>query len=154
MLVGLTATPGASRRELGAALVRRSHRQPSCDCGTRSDGGMLCPFQYFGVHDDVDLAGLEWKRGGYDETQLDGVYTGNDARAAKSSSALREIVSDPRRDARQSVSASASAHAQYMARYFRCRGLRAAAIDGTTPRDERRAALLKLGRRLECGVCS
>ena len=26
------------------------------------EGAQLCPFQYFGVHDDVDLSALEWKR--------------------------------------------------------------------------------------------
>jgi len=34
------------------------------------------PFHYFGVHDDVDLRGIEWKRGTYDTAallRLDGV---------------------------------------------------------------------------------
>ena len=41
---------------------------------------LLVPFHYFGVADDVDLRGIEWKRGTYDRAGLDRVYTGNDAR--------------------------------------------------------------------------
>jgi hypothetical protein len=47
------------------------------------DADLLVPFHYFGVSDDVDLSQLEWKRGNYDTAQLNNLYTGNDARAAK-----------------------------------------------------------------------
>ena len=47
------------------------------------DDGTLCPFQYFGVHDDVDLTGVRWARGHYDLSELENVYTGNDMRLAK-----------------------------------------------------------------------
>jgi hypothetical protein len=42
---------------------------------------LLCPFQYFGVADSVDLDGLAWQRGGYRVDDLDRLYTGNDIRA-------------------------------------------------------------------------
>jgi superfamily II DNA or RNA helicase len=34
------------------------------------DRKLLCPFQYFGVTDTVDLTELRWVRGGYDKTEL------------------------------------------------------------------------------------
>ena len=45
----------------------------------RSAADLLVPFHYFGVADDVDLTGIEWKRGAYDAAGLDRLYTGNDA---------------------------------------------------------------------------
>jgi hypothetical protein len=54
----------------------------------------LVPFHYFGVSDDVDLSHLEWKRGNYDATQLNNLYTGNDARAAKVIRELRDKVTN------------------------------------------------------------
>ncbi len=42
---------------------------------------LLCPFQYFGVADSVDLTGIAWQRGGYRVDDLDRLYTGNDIRA-------------------------------------------------------------------------
>jgi hypothetical protein len=41
---------------------------------------LLCPFQYFGVSDAVDLDSLTWQRGGYRVEDLDNLYTGNDVR--------------------------------------------------------------------------
>ncbi len=44
-------------------------------------GAKLCPFQYFGVTDTVDLESVRWSRGGYNIRELANVYTGNDLRA-------------------------------------------------------------------------
>jgi hypothetical protein len=42
---------------------------------------LLCPFHYFGIADGTQLADLQWKRGRYDERELEALYTGNDNRA-------------------------------------------------------------------------
>ena len=34
------------------------------------DNKLLCPFQYFGVSDFVDLSNLKWTRGGYEVSEL------------------------------------------------------------------------------------
>ena len=34
------------------------------------DNKLLCPFQYFGVSDFVDLYNLKWTRGGYEVSEL------------------------------------------------------------------------------------
>lgn len=39
------------------------------------DRKLLCPFQYFGVSDTVDLNDLRWVRGGYDRAELSNLYT-------------------------------------------------------------------------------
>ncbi len=111
------------------------------------DGGMLCPFQYFGIHDDVDLSKLKWSRGHYDATELDNLYTGNDIRVAKVLAALRDIVADSR--AMKALGFCVSvAHAQYMARTFEKAGIPSVAVWADTPSEGRDAALkdLRAGR--------
>ena len=39
------------------------------------DRKLLCPFQYFGVTDTVDLDKLKWSAGGYDRNELSNIYT-------------------------------------------------------------------------------
>ena len=67
--------------------------------------------------DDVDLTGIEWKRGAYDPAGLDRVYTGNDARALKVLRELRDKVTDVHRMRALGFCVSV-AHAEYMARVF------------------------------------
>ena len=38
------------------------------------DRKLLCPFQYFGVTDTVDLDDLKWVRGGYEKSELTRVF--------------------------------------------------------------------------------
>ena len=44
---------------------------------------LLCPFQYFGVSDDVDLSTIRWTRGGYDKNELSNIFSLNRAVAEK-----------------------------------------------------------------------
>ena len=39
------------------------------------DRKLLCPFQYFGVTDTVDLDALKWSAGGYQKSELEHIYT-------------------------------------------------------------------------------
>jgi superfamily II DNA or RNA helicase/HKD family nuclease len=98
---------------------------------------LLCPFQYFGVTDSVDLAGLTWQRGGYRVEDLDRLYTGNDARAQLVMQKVEEILLHPLQ-ARGLGFCVSVAHAEYMARYFTEHGLPAVDLTGDSPDDERR----------------
>jgi len=107
---------------------------------------LLCPFHYFGVADGTDLSGVQWRRGRYDERDLEHVYTGNDARAAI---VLREV-----RDKLTNVEAMRAlgfcvsvAHATYMANVFVDAGIPARAVSGRTPAAERAQALRDLKDR-------
>jgi superfamily II DNA or RNA helicase/HKD family nuclease len=142
VLLGLTATP---ERADGRSVLRWFDDRIASELRLWDavEGGMLSPFQYFGLHDDVDLEGLEWRRGGYDIGALDRVYTGNDARAAKVVAEVCRLVADPGRMRALGFCVSV-AHAHFMARYFSERGLAARALDATTAPDVRRAALADL----------
>lgn len=141
-LLGLTATP---ERADGESVLHwfDDHIAFEMRLWDALDQQLLCPFQYFGVSDGVDLSGLEWRRGGYDITALERVYSGNDARAAKVLRALRHIVTDPH-EMRALGFCVSVAHATYMARVFTEAGIPSVAITGQTPRDERDEALRDL----------
>ena len=62
------------------------------------DRKLLCPFQYFGVTDTVDLDTLKWSAGGYDKGELSKIYTLSGAMANRRAdlvvSALLKYVTD------------------------------------------------------------
>ena len=106
---------------------------------------LLTPFHYFGVSDGVDLSALQFRRGRYEDKELNAVYTGNDARTAKVLQALNDKVLDPHRMKAIGFCVSVK-HAEYMARQFTEAGLPSAALSGESSSDERRTVLKALQR--------
>lgn len=146
VLLGLTATP--ERTDQKDVKVWFDGRiAAELRLWEALDRGLLCPFQYFGIHDDVDLSGITWRRGqGYDATELSNVLTGHDARASKIAAALREKVGDVSVIRGLGFCVSI-AHAEFMAKKFNEYGISAAAISARSARDERLVALERLRRR-------
>lgn len=144
-LLGLTATP---ERMDGEDITRWFGHRTAVELRLWEaiDDGYLAPFQYFGVHDDVDLSGLEWRRGGYKPEDLNRIFTGDDARVMRVLRALDRILLDPHEMRALGFCVSVD-HAKFMARAFTERGLPSAALWGETDSIERNAAL----RRLEQG---
>ncbi|AXI78344.1 DUF3427 domain-containing protein [Peterkaempfera bronchialis] len=101
---------------------------------------LLSPFHYFGIADNTDMTGLEWKRGTYDPAELDNLFTGNDARARLVVKAVQDKIADPGSIRALGFCVSV-AHAKFMADYFNRAGLNAKALSGGTPTEERKAAL-------------
>jgi superfamily II DNA or RNA helicase/HKD family nuclease len=145
-LLGLTATPERSDGiDVRSFFDGRTAYELRLWDALAAD--LLAPFHYFGVADDVDLTGIEWKRGAYDVAGLHRLYTGNDARAAKVLRELRDKVTDAGRMRALGFCVSV-AHAEYMARVFREAGIPAVAVSGDTRMDARADAIERL-RRLE-----
>jgi superfamily II DNA or RNA helicase/HKD family nuclease len=141
-LLGLTATPErADGQDVRERFGGRSAFELRLWDALNAD--LLVPFHYFGVHDDVDLSGIEWRRGTYDVAALDAVYTGNDARAAKVVRETKDKVTDVGRMRALGFCASV-AHARYMAAVFARAGIASAAVTGDTPEHERAEALRAL----------
>ncbi|MFI6825200.1 DUF3427 domain-containing protein [Micromonospora sp. NPDC050187] len=133
VLLGLTATPdradgGDVRRWFDGRVAVELHLWEALE------RQLLAPFQYFGVHDDVDLSHLRWKRGqGYDRADLEGVYTGNDARARLVLRAVRDAVDvDRMRALGFCVSIG---HAEFMADWFTRHGVPSAAVTSGVGRE-------------------
>jgi hypothetical protein len=108
--------------------------------------GLLCPFHYFGLHDNTDLSRVAWSRRGYDVAELENLYTANHARVALVARAIQEKVADPRRMRALGFCVSI-AHAEFMAREFNRLGLPALAVSSESRREERDDALRRLRLR-------
>lgn len=138
-LLGLTATPergdGKDVRQIFGG--RSAYELPLWDA---LSADLLVPFHYFGVADDVDLSGVEWKRGAYDIAGLERLYTGNDARAAKVLTELQDKTTDVG-SMRGLGFCMSVPHAEYMARVFREAGIAARAVSGQTRPADRDAAI-------------
>ncbi|NEK57038.1 DUF3427 domain-containing protein [Geodermatophilus sabuli] len=146
VLLGLTATP---ERTDGADVRRWFSGRTAVELRLWEalEQGLLAPFQYFGIHDDVALDQLRWRRGrGYDVGELTNVYTGNDKRVRLVLQAVHDKVADPRQMRALGFCVSIQ-HAQYMAERFTAAGIPSLAVTSTSSRDERAAALAALRER-------
>ncbi|QOI64054.1 DUF3427 domain-containing protein [Arthrobacter sp. TES] len=145
-LLGLTATPERGDGGNVAKEFFEGRTASELRLWDALDADLLVPFHYFGVSDDVDLSRLEWKRGNYDTAQLDRLYTGNDARAAKVIRELRDKVVGTEHMRALGFCVSVQ-HAHYMARVFNDAGITSVAVDGGTDEAARADALARLRNR-------
>ncbi|GMU56773.1 MAG: hypothetical protein AMXMBFR33_59190 [Candidatus Xenobia bacterium] len=148
LLLGLTATPERTDGQsvttvLGAEVTAELRLWDALE------RGLLSPFQYFGLHDNTDLRQTEWRRGAYQN--LDGVYTGDQARARLVLHQVRHHVLDMRR-MRALGFCAGTGHARFMAEEFNRVGLAAVAVLGDTPGEERRQAVLDLRHNRICAI--
>lgn len=141
-LLGLTATP---ERADGKDPTRWFDGQITAELRLWDalERGLLCPFHYFGVADDVDLAGVKWQQGGYDRASLENLYTGNHARVRRVAAAIRDYVSAPE-SMRALGFCVGVAHARFMAEQFCALGIAAAAVVGSDSAEQRDGALTAL----------
>ncbi|WP_197455706.1 DUF3427 domain-containing protein [Stieleria neptunia] len=145
VLLGLTATPERTDQidVFGWFGGRASAVIRLPDAVSRR---LLCPFQYFGVADSVDLRGLHWQRGGYRIDDLDRVYTGNDMRANLVFEKVVETVLDSQ-DVRGLGFCCSVAHAKFMARFFDENGIPAISLSAGSTSEERSSAQQQLRER-------
>ncbi|MFE9658054.1 DUF3427 domain-containing protein [Micromonospora sp. NPDC006431] len=139
VLLGLTATPDrADGRD-----VRRwfdGHAAVELHLREALDRQLLAPFHYFGLHDDVDLSHVQWKRGqGYDRSELEGLYTGNQARARLVLRAAQRLVDVGRM--RALGFCVSIGHAEFMAEWFTRHGVPSAAVTSEVNRPEQHALI-------------
>jgi superfamily II DNA or RNA helicase/HKD family nuclease len=145
VLLGLTATPERMDRKdiMGwfGGRIAAEIRLPEA-----IDRGLLCPFQYFGVTDVVDLDQLRWTRGGYDSHDLDTKYSSNAERAELIVAAVHKYCGRSV-DVRGLGFCVSIEHAKFMADFFSRSGIPSVAISAETRVDERSAVQTKLRNR-------
>ncbi|HJQ94264.1 MAG TPA: DUF3427 domain-containing protein, partial [Acidimicrobiia bacterium] len=141
VLLGLTATP---ERADGQSVLEWFDDRIAVELRLWEaiDSGHLVPFHYFGVHDGIDLSNLEWRAGGYQVSDLDNVYTGDDARVGIVLEAMRDKV-DPQHIKALGFCVSI-AHAEYMATKFNQAGIPSVAVSANTGSEDRADALRQL----------
>ena len=145
ILLGLTATPERSDQ---LDVLSWFDGRPSAEIRLPDaiNRRLLCPFQYFGIADSVDLSGLSWQRGGYRTDELDGLYTGNHIRAQLILEKLCQIVLNVA-DVRGLAFCVSVDHAEFMAQFFNEHGIPAIALSALSSNEERNAAQQRLRER-------
>ncbi|MBW6491978.1 MAG: DUF3427 domain-containing protein [Lentimicrobium sp.] len=123
ILLGLTATP--ERMDNADILIDFSNtiaaeiRLPEA-----LNRRLLCPFQYFGISDSIDLSNAQWQRGRYLPSELTRIYTQNDNRVGEIIKNLEKYVRDLY-DVRALCFCVSQDHAQFMAEKFILAGYKA-----------------------------
>lgn len=85
---------------------------------------LLCPFQYFGITDSIDLSNATWQNGKYLQSELTNIYTGSDRRTGEIIANLNKYLTNIN-EARALCFCITQEHAQYMAEKFLLAGLKA-----------------------------
>ncbi len=146
VLLGLTATP---ERMDGKSILSFFNNRIAAEIRLPEaiDRKLLCPFQYFGVTDNVDLNRLKWAAGGYDKNELSQIYTVSgklaENRADLVISALLKYSSDI--DEVKGLGFCVSVeHAEFMSNYFNKHNISSMCLTGKSPDEERQNAKERL----------
>lgn len=146
ILLGLTATP---ERMDGKSILPYFGNRISAEIRLPEaiDRKLLCPFQYFGVTDTVDLDALKWSAGGYQKSELEQIYTFSGAianrRADHVVSSLLKYVTDM--DEVKGLGFCVTVdHAEFMCRYFNEHHIPSMFLTGNSPDEERKTAKQRL----------
>lgn len=146
ILLGLTATP---ERMDGKSILPYFNNRIAAEIRLPEaiDRKLLCPFQYFGVTDIVDLDKLKWAAGGYDKGELSRIYTLSGTMAHQRAdlviSSLLKYVTDI--DEVKGLGFCVSIeHAEFMSNYFCEHGIHSMFLTGHSPDEERQEAKSRL----------
>lgn len=122
ILLGLTATPermdGEDILKDFCDTIAAEIRLPEA-----LNRKLLCPFQYFGITDSIDLSNVEWRNGRYLPGELTRIYTQNDRRVGEIIFNLNKYLRDIN-DVRALCFCVTQEHAEYMAQKFFLAGLK------------------------------
>lgn len=146
ILLGLTATP---ERMDGKTILPYFNNRIAAEIRLPEaiDRKLLCPFQYFGVTDTVDLDNLKWSAGGYDKGELSRIYSlsgmASNRRADLVVSSLLKYVTDID-DVKGLGFCVSVEHAEFMCRYFNDHNIPSMFLTGKSPDEERKDAKQRL----------
>jgi len=143
VLLGLTATP---ERMDGGDIQEDFHNRIAAEIRLPEalNRKLLCPFQYFGITDSIDLSKVGWERGRYIASELSSVFTANDRRVREIIDSLEKFTKDLN-DIRAIGFCVTMEHARFMAEKFTLAGLKADYLTSANNqnRDNVRNQLLK-----------
>lgn len=122
ILLGLTATPermdGEDILKDFCDVIAAEIRLPEA-----MNRKLLCPFQYFGITDSIDLSRVNWQGGRYVPGELTRIYTSNDMRVGEIIGNLQKYLKDIH-DVRALGFCVTQEHARYMAEKFSLAGIK------------------------------
>ncbi|MBF0408887.1 MAG: DUF3427 domain-containing protein [Candidatus Riflebacteria bacterium] len=133
ILLGLTATPerhdGSDIRNDFCGVIAAELRLPEA-----INQRYLCPFQYFGIDDPVDLSNVQWLKGRYLSSELSKLYMANEQRVAHILRAMEDIITDFKKIKALAFCVSQE-HAHFMAQKFSLEGIKAGELTSTNSQD-------------------
>ena len=146
ILLGLTATP---ERMDGKSILKYFDNRIAAEIRLPEaiERKLLCPFQYFGVTDTVDLNDLKWANGSYDKRELTNVYAIDrhiaDKRASHILNSIIKYVTAIE-DVKGLGFCVTIEHAEYMNNYFNEHNIASICLTSKSSDEERRTAKKKL----------
>lgn len=146
VLLGLTATPERMDAEDITKYFdkRMAYEMRLPDAINKK---LLCPFQYFGISDSVDLSQLKWTRGGYEVSELENVYVMNTEIAKRRANdiilnTLKYV--DDINDVKGLGFCVSVKHAEFMAAEFKKAGIPSTVIKADTRKKDRDEVIDKI----------
>ncbi|MFK7832459.1 MAG: DUF3427 domain-containing protein [Winogradskyella sp.] len=133
ILLGLTATP---ERMDGEDILEDFDNKIAAEIRLPEamNRKLLCPFQYFGITDSIDLTNVKWVRGKYMASELTSLYTESDRRVREIIDALTKYTKDIK-DVRALGYCVSMEHAKFMAEKFTLVGLKADYLTSKNSKD-------------------
>ena len=153
--IGLTATP---ERMDGESILPYFNNKLAAEIRLPEaiNRKLLCPFQYFGVADSVDLSTIRWTRGGYDTSELENLYVLSKVVADKRSkliiNSIYKYVADIE-NVKGLVFCVSVEHAKYMSEKLNKAGIATTFLTGSSTDNERSSAKEKLQGGLLKFIC-
>lgn len=92
ILLGLTATPERTNEQEDITVFFDGHISAEIRLPAALNAGLLAPFHYYGIPDNVDLSEVKWSGHGYDVAELSRIYTQNDFRTGLILKKMQEYI--------------------------------------------------------------
>ena len=129
ILLGLTATPERTNEQEDITVFFDGHISAEIRLPAALNAGLLAPFHYFGIPDNVDLSEVKWSGHGYDIAELSRIYTQNDFRTGLILKKMQEYIGNSRLNhVRALCFCVDKRHAEFMNAKFTLAGLRTAVL--------------------------
>ena len=96
ILLGLTATPERTNEQEDITVFFDGHISAEIRLPAALNAGLLAPFHYYGIPDNVDLSEVKWSGHGYDISELSRIYTQNDFRTGLILKKMQEYIGSGR----------------------------------------------------------
>ncbi len=146
IVLGLTATP---ERMDGEDILQYFNGRIAAEIRLPEaiERKLLCPFQYFGISDDVDLSEIRWVRGGYDRRELSNIYSLSGRISEKrAESVIRNIekYTTSIEDMKALGFCVSKEHAKFMAQFFNENGIASLELDSDSNKEDRATAKKRL----------
>ena len=145
ILLGLTATP---ERHDGENVTKYFGHSLSAEIRLPDalNQKLLCPFQYFGISDETDISRVTWRRGRYEISELEKIYSEDHRRVNEILRNCIKYLTDYQ-EVRALGFCVSKKHAEFMANQYKAKGLKAAYLHADNSGD--RKSIIQLFRRKE-----